>query len=234
MLDLSLMERLVGALKPQARLIVLGDADQLPSVAAGAVFRDLVSAAAQVGAQPARYPAICHAPYPQLSDGYQRPGRARRIFFRAGDQLRPRCRPIQPAAVSPGASGLTSCDLRESNFSPAPVPSSHSWIDGTRTRINTAGIDKLSRQVFERRPNTVSMTAAQADFGAPFSIISPLRASCASPGCSPPAPNESTPGSIGAGLTALGSHPSGIFCRESRLSWRATITSGCCSTATRE
>ncbi len=58
MLDLSLMERLAGALKPEARLIVLGDADQLPSVAAGAVFRDLVSAAAQLGGQSTAYPPI--------------------------------------------------------------------------------------------------------------------------------------------------------------------------------
>jgi exodeoxyribonuclease V alpha subunit len=42
MLDLVLMERLVGALRPDAQLIILGDADQLPSVTAGAVFRDLV------------------------------------------------------------------------------------------------------------------------------------------------------------------------------------------------
>ncbi len=59
MLDLSLMERLVGALKPDARLIILGDADQLPSVAAGAVFRDLVSAAAQSAAQAPGHPSVC-------------------------------------------------------------------------------------------------------------------------------------------------------------------------------
>lgn len=55
MLDLSLMERLVGALNPDARLIVLGDADQLPSVAAGAVFRDV----AQAGAREDRYRGVC-------------------------------------------------------------------------------------------------------------------------------------------------------------------------------
>ncbi len=44
MLDLTLMERLMDAIKPEASLILLGDADQLPSVAAGAVFRDLVRA----------------------------------------------------------------------------------------------------------------------------------------------------------------------------------------------
>jgi exodeoxyribonuclease V alpha subunit len=42
MIDLFLMERLISAVAPDARLILLGDAEQLPSVDAGAVFRDLV------------------------------------------------------------------------------------------------------------------------------------------------------------------------------------------------
>jgi len=41
MIDLATMDRLVRALRPEARLAMLGDADQLPSVEAGAVFRDL-------------------------------------------------------------------------------------------------------------------------------------------------------------------------------------------------
>jgi exodeoxyribonuclease V alpha subunit len=41
MVDLALMERLARAVRPDARLVLLGDADQLPSVDAGAVFRDL-------------------------------------------------------------------------------------------------------------------------------------------------------------------------------------------------
>jgi len=45
MLDLLLTERLLASLRPESRLIMLGDADQLPSVAAGAVFRDLVRVA---------------------------------------------------------------------------------------------------------------------------------------------------------------------------------------------
>ncbi len=44
MIDLALMERLLRALRTDARLVLLGDADQLPSVDAGAVLRDLVSA----------------------------------------------------------------------------------------------------------------------------------------------------------------------------------------------
>jgi exodeoxyribonuclease V alpha subunit len=48
MLDLALMERLTDAIQPGARLILLGDANQLPSVAAGSVFRDLVPRASDV------------------------------------------------------------------------------------------------------------------------------------------------------------------------------------------
>lgn len=44
MVGLELMDGLTGALDPQARLILLGDAEQLPSVEAGAVFHDLVEA----------------------------------------------------------------------------------------------------------------------------------------------------------------------------------------------
>jgi exodeoxyribonuclease V alpha subunit len=41
MIDLFLMERLASAVADDALLVLLGDADQLPSVEAGAVFRDL-------------------------------------------------------------------------------------------------------------------------------------------------------------------------------------------------
>jgi exodeoxyribonuclease V alpha subunit len=43
MIDLEMFDRLLAALRPGARLILLGDADQLPSVDAGAVLRDLLA-----------------------------------------------------------------------------------------------------------------------------------------------------------------------------------------------
>lgn len=46
MIDLALMARLLAALPAKARLILLGDRDQLASVDAGAVFADLCSAGA--------------------------------------------------------------------------------------------------------------------------------------------------------------------------------------------
>ena len=44
MIGLELMDGLLQALGPDTRLVLLGDAEQLPSVEPGAVFRDLVSA----------------------------------------------------------------------------------------------------------------------------------------------------------------------------------------------
>ena len=49
MVDLELMEHLVRALAPDARLVLFGDADQLPSVEAGAVLRDLAACGAEAG-----------------------------------------------------------------------------------------------------------------------------------------------------------------------------------------
>ena len=42
MVDIFLMRSLLRALRPGARLILVGDADQLPSVGAGNVLRDLI------------------------------------------------------------------------------------------------------------------------------------------------------------------------------------------------
>jgi exodeoxyribonuclease V alpha subunit len=50
MVDLALMERLSRALRPTARLILLGDAHQLPAVDAGAVLAELVGLAGARGA----------------------------------------------------------------------------------------------------------------------------------------------------------------------------------------
>jgi exodeoxyribonuclease V alpha subunit len=43
MLDLSLTDALVRAIRPGARLIIIGDSDQLPSVGAGNILHDLIS-----------------------------------------------------------------------------------------------------------------------------------------------------------------------------------------------
>ena len=43
MLDMEMMYHLLSALKPQCRCILVGDADQLPSVGAGAVLHDVIA-----------------------------------------------------------------------------------------------------------------------------------------------------------------------------------------------
>ena len=43
MIDLILMNGLVSAIRPGTRLVIVGDADQLPSVGAGNVLRDMIS-----------------------------------------------------------------------------------------------------------------------------------------------------------------------------------------------
>jgi exodeoxyribonuclease V alpha subunit len=48
MVDLALMAKLVAAIPPAARLILLGDKDQLASVEAGAVLTDLCNSGAQL------------------------------------------------------------------------------------------------------------------------------------------------------------------------------------------
>lgn len=42
MVDISLMRALLAALRPDCRLVLVGDADQLPSVGPGNVFRDII------------------------------------------------------------------------------------------------------------------------------------------------------------------------------------------------
>lgn len=61
MIGVALMDRILRAVAPDARLVLLGDAQQLPSVEAGAVFRDLCGALA---AHPGR-------PVARLTESYR-------------------------------------------------------------------------------------------------------------------------------------------------------------------
>lgn len=61
MVDLALMAKVLDALAPTARLVLLGDRDQLASVEAGAVFADLCASAEAGGALAAGYGALTHS-----------------------------------------------------------------------------------------------------------------------------------------------------------------------------
>lgn len=70
MLDLALAARLVDAVPPDARLILLGDKDQLAAVEAGAVFAELSAGCAYSAATVARLAGLAgHAPQPAGEPG---------------------------------------------------------------------------------------------------------------------------------------------------------------------
>ena len=56
MVSLSLMARLVEAVRPDARLILVGDPEQLASVEAGAVLGDIVGPASRGTLHGRRHP----------------------------------------------------------------------------------------------------------------------------------------------------------------------------------
>ena len=59
MIDVGLFAALADALRPGARLVLLGDRDQLPSVEAGAVFGDMCAVAGEPGAAGGGFAAFC-------------------------------------------------------------------------------------------------------------------------------------------------------------------------------
>lgn len=61
MVDLSLMSRMLAALPAAARLVLLGDRDQLASVEAGAVFADLCASAEAGGVLQCGYAQLTHS-----------------------------------------------------------------------------------------------------------------------------------------------------------------------------
>ncbi|HZI97951.1 MAG TPA: exodeoxyribonuclease V subunit alpha [Actinomycetales bacterium] len=64
MVSLTLMSRLLEALRPQARLVLVGDPDQLASVEAGAVLGDLVARPPVTGVVPAALVALVRGDMP--------------------------------------------------------------------------------------------------------------------------------------------------------------------------
>jgi exodeoxyribonuclease V alpha subunit len=87
MVDLALMERLVRALRPDARLVLLGDADQLPSVDAGAVFRELAPRAVRL--------VQSHRQDPSAPAGASVLAAARAVHAGAPPEVMPRARPAE-------------------------------------------------------------------------------------------------------------------------------------------
>ena len=68
MLDLAMASKLLDAMPPDARLILLGDAEQLASVETGAVFAELASLAGRDGSCARTLAALCDLSPEQLLD----------------------------------------------------------------------------------------------------------------------------------------------------------------------
>lgn len=72
MVSLPLMARLLEALRPEARLVLVGDPDQLASVEAGAVLGDLVARPPVADALPAALATILPADIPPPGEDHER------------------------------------------------------------------------------------------------------------------------------------------------------------------
>ena len=102
MVSLTMMTRLVEAVRPDARLVLVGDPDQLASVEAGAVLADLVSGLAGRDPSPVVRLATTHRFGEEIGElaaalrGGQRRRGARRAPRRCGrrwSSSRPTTRP---------------------------------------------------------------------------------------------------------------------------------------------
>lgn len=118
MVDLALMSRLMDALKDGARLVLLGDADQLASVDAGSVLSELTRAAQQLETQMSRLSFGAST----LTRGYRFSGAPAIMSlatgFRLGDSK------LIGQALDEGGGGVTFVD-----------PSGHgSWTEGLEAK----------------------------------------------------------------------------------------------------
>src|SRR5579875_60187 len=178
MLDLTLMERLVSALQSDTRLILLGDADQLPSVAAGAVFRDLVQAANELQAQPDRYHGVCT----RLAHSYRMDTStpAGRAVFRVADAIRSG----DDSIAQPNRQDAVALRLRagELKFAGVELLSGAGQLEDFldhwySSRIQAADVDKLCAQTFVEHQGEFD-EAARADLQRIFDHMAASRILC--------------------------------------------------------
>lgn len=130
MIDLALMDRLLAALGPTTRLVLLGDADQLPSVDAGAVLRDFVVAGDRPLSRPRYSARLTHSYRMNPSDPEGRSIYELSRAIGAGDG-----RAIDAVASAPIDHLPFSAVSAVSDFSPAALDAllTH-WIDRLHAR----------------------------------------------------------------------------------------------------
>ena len=143
MIDLALMSQLVRAVKSGARLVLLGDAEQLPSVDAGAVLRDLVPSTLQPPARP--WDALVGAPKDvvAISSDLRAHGAVRLTHSYRMNEADPAGRSIF----------LVSKDVREGIVPPvvtAPEAAAHLVARTTAATVSFSGVELLAGDAKER------------------------------------------------------------------------------------
>lgn len=137
MIDLALMDRLARAVRDEAHLVLLGDADQLPSVEAGAVFRDLTSASGTSAVRLTRNYRMAGGE----ADGRKVLAFAQRVQAGDAGALEEATLRESPAAlVFAGVERLTG---GEEAFL-------ERWLD---ERVRASGVIERANQVWRRRPD---------------------------------------------------------------------------------
>jgi exodeoxyribonuclease V alpha subunit len=134
MLDLALATRLLEAVPPQARVVLLGDKDQLAAVEAGAVF-------AELGTDPTLSPATT--------------ARLARLCGLAPAQIRPPV-PARPAGPPGGQPGEPSIVPPDGQAAGAPAPSASAaaaalqdsvvWFQRNHRFAHDSGIGRLAAE----------------------------------------------------------------------------------------
>jgi exodeoxyribonuclease V alpha subunit len=180
MIDLALMDRLASALRPDAHLILLGDADQLPPVGAGAVFCDLCAA-------PVPRVTLTHSHRMSQSDAGGRRIFAAAAHIRTGDDT----------ALLAELTHRTSVDAIEFVGAELLVADAEPLLEGFldrwfREHILADGLERLARKSYRYGPDGFSGQDAE-DVRALFALSSRARiltATRASPRTGAAAVNE--------------------------------------------
>ncbi|MFK7989858.1 MAG: exodeoxyribonuclease V subunit alpha [Sandaracinaceae bacterium] len=212
MVDVFMMAQLVSSLRPRTRLVLLGDAEQLPSVAAGAVFRDL--AGDLVGGrtqtlQPGRTSAVhlteSHRMNPDEPAGFNvlrvatQINEGRRLALAELDSGRPSA----PDAVGRLRAIPASLDALEGVCLLEPTPAGReAFLDRWLTeRVDPGSIRPLSRRTWQRAQGRIA-AHEEADLNALFSHLERARLLTVTRGASRPTGAEAINQSLHQRMTA--------------------------------
>ena len=178
MVSLTMMARLLEAVRPQARLVLVGDPDQLASVEAGAVLGDLARAAgrAGAGASTRRWMRGIRRPAPAAGASTAWSPCDHVLALRRRDR-RARPAPCRPATPTP----RSTCSAAGARRPGVRRDRSDARTARARRDVVAAGRDARPRR---RRAGDAAAALAALE-RAPPAVRAPARARTASPGGPP-------------------------------------------------